>query len=98
MPNSVDVRITTIVVAHTSRRVGHVTRPSSLRTSARNRRARPNQPTTCSGDSLRLSSIAVFTNPLRGLRLAGPHWSQTLAGQEGLEPPALGFGDRCSTN
>jgi len=21
-----------------------------------------------------------------------------MAGQEGLEPPALGFGDRCSTN
>src|SRR5262245_39061623 len=61
--------MTTTVVAQTSRRVGHVTRPSSLRTSLRNRRARPNHPATCSGDSLRLSSIAAFIFFL----LAGPH-------------------------
>src|SRR6187455_2502742 len=54
--------MTTTVVAHTSRRVGHVTRPSSARTSTRKRLARPNQPATCSGDSFRLSSIAAFIN------------------------------------
>src|SRR5688572_6387337 len=26
------------------------------------------------------------------------HRERRMAGQEGLEPPALGFGDRCSTN
>src|SRR6187401_1408794 len=60
MPNSIDVRITTMVVAHTSRRVGQVTRPSSLRTSLRKRRPRPNHPTTWSGDSFKFSSMAVF--------------------------------------
>src|SRR5687768_656012 len=64
-PNSVEVRITTTVVAQTSRRVGHVTRPSSLRTSPRKRLARPNQPRTWSGESFRLSSIAAFTRHLR---------------------------------
>src|SRR5580765_3979686 len=73
-----DTRITTSVVAHTSRRVGHVTRPSSLRTSIRKRRKRPNQPATCSGDSFRLSNI-----DRRGSLF---HSLCHLAGQEGLEP------------
>src|SRR5262245_56610304 len=72
MPNTIEVRITTTVVAHTSRRVGHVTRPSSLRTSLRNRLARPNHPTTWSGDSFRLSNIAAFTVSLRGHRPRTP--------------------------
>src|SRR4051794_17875717 len=48
-----------MVVAQTSRLVGHVTRPSSLRTSMRNRRPRVNQLPLCaapSGDS----NIAIF--------------------------------------
>src|SRR5688500_12357 len=48
MPKKIDVRITTSVVAYTSLRVGQVTRPTSLRTSARNRRDRPHQPVTLS--------------------------------------------------
>ena len=34
----------------------------------------------------------------RDLRHVAPPYLSDLAGQEGLEPPALGFGDRCSTN
>src|SRR5579864_8086554 len=64
-PNTKDVRITTTVVAHTSRRVGHVTRVNSLRTSVKNLRARPYQPTTCSGDSLRLSNMTLYRSPIR---------------------------------
>src|SRR5215203_38735 len=44
MPKTIAVRMTTMVVAYTSLRLGHVTRPISLRTSARNRRDRPTQP------------------------------------------------------
>src|SRR5579864_6003079 len=68
-PNTKDVRITTTVVAHTSRRVGHVTRANSLRTSVKNLRARPYHPTTCSGDSLRLSNMTLYRSPIRLRRL-----------------------------
>src|SRR5262249_24405579 len=107
--------MTTIVVAHTSRREGHVTRPSSLRTSVRNLRPRPNQPKAWLEPSGH-SNIAIFIAPsltferrpvrphipiltatarrFSGARPYAPH----LAGQEGIEPPALGFGDRCSAN
>src|SRR5262245_37429107 len=81
--------MTTTVVAQTSRRVGHVTRPSSLRTSLRNRRARPNHPATCSGDSLRLSSIAAFIfYLLRGLRPRTPY---TLARGDPFRPAPLAW-------
>src|SRR5262245_52549019 len=60
-PNSIDVRMTTTVVAHTSRRVGQVTRLSSTRTSARKRRARPNQPPARSVVSL-LSNMDLETS------------------------------------
>src|SRR5439155_873254 len=45
-PKNTDVRITTIVVAYTSRWLGQVTRPISLRTSERKRRERPHHPVT----------------------------------------------------
>ncbi len=91
-PKNTDVRITTSVVAYTSRREGQVTRFISLRTSRKNSLARGHHP----------------NGPLRG-RVArliyrfSRHWTFLdrifgLAGQEGLEPPAPGFGDRCSTN
>src|SRR6187401_2023219 len=63
-PNNAEIRMTTTVVAHTSRRVGQVTLPSSARTSIKNARARPIQPVTCSGDSLTLSNIATFDTGL----------------------------------
>jgi hypothetical protein len=46
------------------------------------------------------SVAAVVTFPpirRRTAPLRGPSY-MTLAGLEGLEPPTLGFGDRCSTN
>src|SRR5687768_4014905 len=46
MPKKIDVRITTIVVAYTSLRLGHVTRAVSLRTSERKRAERPHHPAT----------------------------------------------------
>src|ERR1017187_3186568 len=52
--------MTTMVVAHTSRRPGHDTRVISLRTSDRKRRPLPIQPVICPGASFRLSAIAVF--------------------------------------
>src|SRR5690606_20190351 len=64
-----DTMITTMVVAQTSRRVGQVTRPSSARTSVRNRRARPNRPLTCSGDSFKVSNITGSS----GERRPRPH-------------------------
>src|SRR5262249_34368013 len=58
-PKTKDVRMTTIVVAHTSRRVGQVTRPSSPRTSVRNRRPRTGQ-FPPSADSFKLSRETTF--------------------------------------
>src|SRR5258708_1998637 len=48
MPMTTENRMTTKVVAYTSLRLGHVTRPISLRTSERNRRDRPHHPVTLS--------------------------------------------------
>ena len=40
--------------------------------------------------------LVVLTDmTLKPFPLAADRW---VAGQEGLEPPTLGFGDRCSTN
>src|SRR6476619_3246010 len=68
--------MTTKVVAYTSLRPGHVTRPISFRTSDRKRRERPHQPVTLSrarppNDSS-CSAIAVFiSHPCRRCR-TGP--------------------------
>src|SRR5688572_887753 len=109
--------------AYTSLRLGQVTRPISLRTSARKRLDRPIQPvmlsfarppneSSCSAiavvfisQSLSVSS-SQFSVPRNATRkrvqLATGGWllttSHTLAGQEGIEPPTPGFGDRCSAN
>src|SRR5215203_38737 len=45
------------------------------------------------------SSAAPFRSPSCNLpRIVYPVGSQKLAGQEGIEPPTPGFGDRCSAN
>src|ERR1043166_623403 len=94
-PKTKDVRMTTIVVAQTSRRVGQVTRPSSPRTSPRNRRPRAIQ-LPRSVDSFKLSKETTFIfysllagpTPLappcgaRRLALLGRTPLAVLAGQE----------------
>src|ERR1051325_6867470 len=94
-PKNAETRITTTVVAYTSRREGHVTRRISLRTSVKNVRVFDSQPV--------LPSLAVFTCSIVVLIESIPDLRVRrrrlpMAGQEGLEPPAPGFGDRCSTN
>src|SRR5262245_51419191 len=70
-------RITTNVVAYTSFRLGHVTRPISLRTSARNRRERPHHPVTLSRarpprDSCSSTVAAFIVFGARGRSLKEP--------------------------
>src|SRR5450830_546718 len=64
-------RITTNVVAYTSFLLGHVTRPISLRTSARKRRERPHHPVTLSRarppNESSWSAAAVFIVYLAGV-------------------------------
>src|SRR5262245_22476640 len=102
--------MTTMVVAYTSFWLGHVTRPISLRTSDRKRRDRPHQPVTLSRarpwneSSLDSAITFVATFPASPLpassypRAATRDPRSELAGQEGIEPPTPGFGDRCSAN
>src|SRR4051812_27130248 len=97
--------MTTTVVAYTSLRLGQLTLAVSLRTSERNRRERPHQPVTLPRarspiESLSsCSAIAAFMMCSRAA-LAYPCLASCaeLAGQEGIEPPTPGFGDRCSAN
>src|ERR1700674_4209185 len=92
-PKNATVAITTQVVATTSSRLGHVTCFISTRTSCRNSRVLATVPATFFVSSEPVppcdSSPVIFT-----ARVAlNPHSnalssrSQTLAGEEGLEPP-----------
>src|SRR5258708_30888010 len=92
-------RMTTKVVAYASLRLGHVTRPISLRTSDRKGRERPHHPVTLSRarppneSSGSAAPLFILLNPRRST-----YRRFNLAGQEGIEPPTPGFGDRCSAN
>src|ERR1051325_6197094 len=94
-PKNAETRITTTVVAYTSRREGHVTRRISLRTSVKNVRVFDSQPVLLS-PAVFTCSIVVLIESIPGLPRSPT--SAAMAGQEGLEPPTPGFGDRCSTN
>src|SRR5688572_18090335 len=97
-PKNVDVRITTSVVAYTSRRDGQVTRRVSLRTSVENVRPFAHQAlgppsAVLTGAGLTCSTVLIAVIPKAPTPVGG---LLLLAGQEGIEPPTPGFGDRCS--
>src|SRR5262245_52311885 len=93
-PKKIDVRITTSVVAYTSRRLGQVTRAISLRTSVRNRRARPHHPRTPSlarpPKESSCSAIALFISD-RSLQL-GPSQVWQDRRESNPQPPVLETG------
>src|SRR4029079_13830073 len=107
-PKKADVRITTSVVAYTSRTHGHVTRRISFLTSIRNerlvvshcgpRRSPPPSRGCSIATELLVRSLLPDFGPISIPTSRQPAGRRRMAGQEGLEPPALGFGDRCSTN
>src|SRR4051795_22206 len=88
MPITIENRITTNVVAYTSLRLGHVTRPISLRTSDRKRRDRPHQPVTLSRarppNVSSVSTVAVF------ILCNAPNWQDRR--ESNPQPPVLETG------
>src|SRR5687767_272867 len=103
MPSRVVMMRTMIVVVTVSLRVGQTTLPVSARTCRRNSPGLtfatfaplPNSTEQAIGDG---PSGAAFDLYLAsGLSPPGIA-ARELAGVEGLEPTALGFGDRCSTS
>src|SRR5579863_2929561 len=83
---------TSMVVSHVSRQLGHVTLLPSRRTSRKNASAPPRVRAGAGNSLPALSAVAVF------FVSAITSFVRRLAGVEGLEPTAYGFGDRRSTN